>query len=77
MIVLDFDLNSLNELFESVVFFMGIIIAIIIVQKFIQLLIARAIRRTDKLSPDIINGLRVLVRLGAAVVIFLFICDIL
>ncbi|MFX1282720.1 MAG: mechanosensitive ion channel family protein [Promethearchaeota archaeon] len=50
------------------IFFLSIV-GIFILQRILQFIITRTVRKTEKVSPDAANGLKVIVRLGAAVLI--------
>jgi hypothetical protein len=71
MTFLQTDPESLIELpFElRILIFLVSIVGIFILQRILQAIITRTVRKTEKVSPDAANGLKVIIRLGAAILI--------
>ncbi|MFX1508127.1 MAG: mechanosensitive ion channel family protein [Promethearchaeota archaeon] len=45
------------------------VVVIFILQRILQLIITRTVKKTEKVSPDAANGLKVIIRLGAAILV--------
>ncbi|MFX0125720.1 MAG: mechanosensitive ion channel family protein [Candidatus Hodarchaeota archaeon] len=67
-----FQMELLTTLEFRIVFFIAIIIIIFFLQWVLQLIITYRVKKIENIPLDVINGLKILIRLGAIIGIFYF-----